>query len=73
MLIGVLILKESSLHYLQQNVDFLSYIVGGTMHRDGQNARFSIYNAHYTNNAHYAHYAYYVHIYSILQYIIYKY
>ena len=28
---GVLILKESSLHYLQRNVDFLSYIAGGTM------------------------------------------
>ena len=31
LLIGVLILKESSLHYLQQNVDFLSYITGSTM------------------------------------------
>ena len=31
LLIGVLILKESSLHYLQRNVDFLSYIAGSTM------------------------------------------
>ena len=31
LLIGVLILKEYSLHYLQWNVDFLSYIAGGTM------------------------------------------
>ena len=31
MLIGVLILKESSLHYLQRNVDFLSYIAGGSV------------------------------------------
>ena len=44
--------------------------------RDGQNARFSIYNVHYAHNAHnahYAHYAYYAHIYSILQSIIAEY